>query len=97
MTGVQRETETIFGGQRSAIADTTLERGLIERIVKSHLDLYLPANPDVITIDHDTPTEAQSLASIPFESSTTPSDTIPSRNGYGLAIDTHDNPNTTII
>lgn len=97
MTSVQRKTETISGGQRSAIADTTLERGLIERLVKSHLDLYLPAHSDVITIDHDTSTEARSLASVPSESFMTPYDTTASRNGYAVAIHTHDNPNTTII
>lgn len=76
--------------QRNSIADQTLEKTVIEGMVKAHLDLYLPALPDVITIDHDPPTE------LPTNGQVAPG-TISSDLGYPVTIDAHKNPNTTII
>ena len=94
---MQSKAESKFDEQRGEIGNATLEKSLIERIVKAHLDLYLPAHPDVITIDHDMPSVAQTISSIYSDAAHIPPDAASSHNGHAVAIDTHNDPNTTII
>jgi hypothetical protein len=67
-----------------------LEKTVIEGMVKAHLDLYLPAQPDVITIDDDPPGQVLTVGRVA-------PGTISNDDGYPVAIDAHENPNTTII